>query len=263
MGFWKWLFGTSPQSTASVSAQNLKRSRAANQVVWRSGSYPMEVVGESNYQSVLLDICGRYNREGHNLEIEAEISREPTNPYDANAVVVQLGGRKVGYLGKEQAQRVSAQMMDEGIDCARCQSKVVGGWRTNQHDQGYFGVKLGIPNRGWIDFGLNKQPPTSSGRRVPSKSRRPAPAPAGPLVGQWIFIWGAPADGEVAKELAALGAHVMAGIGKSTTLVIQVDDELTPGMRSSATYLKVQARIEESANLRIFTLKELREQFAS
>ncbi len=50
----------------------------------------------------------------------------------------------------------------------------------------------------------------------------------------------------------------MAGLGKSTTKLIWVGDELTIGMRRSAIYKKAQAQISGGSRLEIISLKELR-----
>lgn len=127
-------------------------------MVWRSGSHPMPVVGESHCQTALQEICGPHNRHGHDKTFAAAIEREPSNPYDPNAVVVRVLGRKVGYLPRPQAERVSQQMDSVGISMADCEARIRGGWRTNQHDEGCFGVTLAIPQRGQINFGIGANP---------------------------------------------------------------------------------------------------------
>ena len=83
-----------------------------------------------------------------------ELRPEPSNPYDPNAVRVLIRGRLVAYLCREDAIRFGEEMAAAGRpgEGARCAAKIVGGWRTNQYDEGYFGVRLGIP--GWGPFTL-------------------------------------------------------------------------------------------------------------
>ena len=124
-------------------------------IVWRDGSYPTAAVGESHYQAALETLCGGHNRYGHELECDAELIPEPDNSYDSNAVKVVIGRRLVGYLCREDAVRFHeemalAQRSGEGAVCA---AKINGGWRTNQHDEGSFGVRLGIPQRGRFALG--------------------------------------------------------------------------------------------------------------
>jgi NAD-dependent DNA ligase len=239
------------------------RSKTRARVSWREGSFPMNAVGESHYQDVLEKICGGHSRYGHEFEVDADLLRQPTNPHDANAVAVKIRGNIVGHLSREQAARVSSQMAEDGIDQVACRAKIVGGWRTNQYDEGFFGVRLAIPMWGWIDFGLGKKEPVRSTTKTQpdgkDKTVRPQAAEDGPLKGQYIVIWGAKDSGEEAQELAKLGAHIMAGVGKSTTMVVQINEALTPGMESSSTYRKAKERITKGANLEIISLKALRE----
>lgn len=87
------------------------------------------------------------------------IECEPANHHDPNAIMVKIQGRKVGYLSREQAQRVGQQMREAGLKAATCLARVRGGWRTNQYDEGHYGVNLAIPNLGRIDFGIGVKAP--------------------------------------------------------------------------------------------------------
>ena len=166
MNLFAQLFGRKPAPPKKVESANVTRSRqpgvhpakSSGVILWRPGSYPLKVVGESNYQEALIAIFGRYSRIGADHACRAVIELEPTNPYDANAVVVKIEGRKVGYLPREQAARISAQMRADGIAFAACEARIRGGWRTNQHDEGMYGVSLGIPTRDRINFGIGNAP---------------------------------------------------------------------------------------------------------
>jgi hypothetical protein len=109
--------------------------------------YPRSVVGESHCQEALSAICGGHNREGHEMESTAHLVPEPSNAFDPNAVMVMIGGLKVGYLMRDDAPRYLAALRAAGRDgeAASVRAKIVGGWRTNQHDAGHFGVKLALP----------------------------------------------------------------------------------------------------------------------
>ncbi|MEM9138209.1 MAG: HIRAN domain-containing protein [Pseudomonadota bacterium] len=221
----------------------------------------MEVVGESNYQQALSTICGAHTRDGYDQQLSAIIELEPSNQYDSNAVVVKIQGQVVGYLPREQAARVGSKMREEGLSSTGCQARVRGGWRTNQHDEGNFGVRLAIPQRGWIDFGTGRMPTKESA--WPKKSptaKRPEPADSGPLCGEWVAIIGAPSDGDLARKLAAQGARIMAGVGKSTTLLVVAEDRpFTPGLLRSAQYRKAEEQISKGASLRILSKSEVQE----
>lgn len=242
-----------------------RRDTPATRVVWRESSFPMEVVGESGFQDDLVAISGGHNRYGHYLPCEAEIMREPSNPHDPNAVVVLIDGRKVGYLQRGQAARVSAQMVSDGVQAVRCGAQITGGWRTNQYDVGFFGVKLAIPTSGWIDFGVGASaPPAGEGANAslwPKRPtvERPKAAKEGPLLGERVVIMGEPGDGPLAQDLAASGAMIMAGIGKTTTMLVVVDDRpFSEGVKRSATYVRALELIAEGNSLRIVSQAEAR-----
>lgn len=163
MGFLSKIFGrrqtvevvTSPVPIAAPKQPEAPPRPAPGRLLkvdWRDGSFPMEVVGESNYQPALVSICGSHTREGHDGEYEAIIELEPSNRYDPNAVKVMIKGKTVGYLPREQAKRVGGQLDEAGSAAARCRARIRGGWRTNQYDEGDFGVRLGVPMRGPVTF---------------------------------------------------------------------------------------------------------------
>jgi len=155
-------------------------------------------------------------------------------------------------------------MAEDGVPRALCAPKIVGGWRTNQYDAGRFGVYLAIPRRGRINFGIPRpvRDPRDQalGRGgTAATSRRPDPAKEGPLIGEWVAIMGEPSNGALAHELAAAGARFMAGVGKSTTMLVVADERpFSPGIGSSATYRKAEAMIGEGRDLRILSRSEAR-----
>lgn len=68
------------------------------------GEESLEVVGESNYQDALWQICGGVpggSRVRH--AVVAVLVPEPENPYDENAISVRIDSRRVGYLDRQTA----------------------------------------------------------------------------------------------------------------------------------------------------------------
>lgn len=223
------------------------------------GGFPLEAVGESHYQDALLQICGRYNRYGHQHECEASIGLEPDNPYDANAVRVSIQGRTVGYLPRHQASRVAAAMRELGISAAGCGARVNGGWRTNQHDQGYFGVRLAVPTWGPIDFGsAGTSTVEQSSFEDRPRVERPKASPTGPLSGHRVVILGSRGDCELASQLAKAGARIMAGLGKTTTLLVVAGRSrpFDEGTRQTAYYYMAEEMIAQGANIQILSEEE-------
>jgi len=53
---------------------------------------------------------GQPNRDGHRHLVEVDLVREPTNPYDANAVKAVIAGHQVGHLRRETAQLLGPKM---------------------------------------------------------------------------------------------------------------------------------------------------------
>ncbi|ATU91750.1 HIRAN domain-containing protein [Phyllobacterium zundukense] len=266
MGILSFLFGNSkPKDDGDPETGSRPEATSPSplaRIKWRDSSFPMDAVGESNYQDALIAICGAHTRYGHEGEYDALLEREPSNRYDSNAVMVKIRGKKVGYLPREQAQRVGQQMLEAGIEAAVCAARVRGGWRTNQYDEGHYGVRLAIPNHGWIDFGIGAEPPARAS--LPRQTaKRPVAAMSGPLLGHWIALMGAPPDEEVAQELAAAGAKIMAGVGKSTTLLVVVAERpFDAGTRSSASFRRADDLIAAGSHLRIISLSEARAMIA-
>jgi len=86
---------------SSVAAQAERRASA----VFLLGGYDdLEVVGELAYQSALWRLCGGTIGERVRCDVVAVLVPEPSNPYDANAVAVQIDGQVVGYLPRAMAQ---------------------------------------------------------------------------------------------------------------------------------------------------------------
>lgn len=66
----------------------------------------LQVVGEGSYQDALSALGGRRTTEGPtNTDFVAGLIREANNRYDENAIQVQIDGRRVGYLSREDAIR--------------------------------------------------------------------------------------------------------------------------------------------------------------
>lgn len=68
------------------------------------GQEDLEVVGELAYQSALWQLCGGTVGDRVRCEIVAVLVPEPANPYDQNAIAVQIDGHVVGYLPRATAQ---------------------------------------------------------------------------------------------------------------------------------------------------------------
>lgn len=103
----------------------------------------LQTVGESHYQPSLQWACDGTNADGPNHpRVLAELIPEPRNPHDPNAVRVQVGGRLVGYLAREDAavyQPVLLRLAQHGA--LTCEARIKGGYAVR--DAG-FRASLGI-----------------------------------------------------------------------------------------------------------------------
>lgn len=112
----------------------------------------MSVVGESRFQDNLVAIFGPHGRQERRERAEAVLRPEPDNAHDPNAVAVYIKGLQVGYLPRAQAARVGRAMASAGLASVKVRACSIGGWRTNQHDEGSYGVVLALPLRGRLPF---------------------------------------------------------------------------------------------------------------
>ncbi len=111
------------------------------------GTYEFDIVGESKYQEALESICGGRTEDGAELQTDAVLFLEDTNPHDNMAVRVDIEGQTVGYLSRKDARSYRNQLQQLGhanITCS-CNAMIVGGWERSRSDRGHFGVKLDLP----------------------------------------------------------------------------------------------------------------------
>lgn len=76
----------------------------------------------------------------------ATLKCEPTNPYDCNAVMIQVDGTVVAYLKRKDALAycgVLGQFERAGI-ITQCEALICGGWDEGPDDRGHFGIKLAL-----------------------------------------------------------------------------------------------------------------------
>ena len=110
------------------------------------GSFPLACVGESHYQEAFERICGPRNEDGENREVTATLSLEDSNPYDSDAVRIEVHGRPVGYLNRQDARTYRELLSVTGCsDTLECRGLIRGGWYRTQKDRGHYGIWLDLP----------------------------------------------------------------------------------------------------------------------
>ncbi len=107
--------------------------------------YPVEVVGESHYQDALEALCGGRTYDGVEKYCTASLVLEDSNPYDHNAVRVDISGRTVGYLSRDAAKAYRLRLKQSGrLGAVECPAVIRGGWDRGKNDKGSFGVRLEV-----------------------------------------------------------------------------------------------------------------------
>lgn len=79
------------------------RRSARQREEFTSGSWRLDVVGESFYQQAIEPA---FRRQLHGQEVIAMLIREPDNSRDHSAVAVQIDGRTVGHIGREDIPNI-------------------------------------------------------------------------------------------------------------------------------------------------------------
>lgn len=100
--------------------------------------YTYEIVGEQSYQNNLHRIAGKKEEDSKFVEVMATAISEPSNPFDKNAVKIEINGLLVGYINKNDARLVAGKKIKKAIPAV-----VVGGW-LDDDSEGSYGVKLAI-----------------------------------------------------------------------------------------------------------------------
>jgi hypothetical protein len=110
------------------------------------GAFALEAVGESHYQAALEQIAGARGPDGVDKTVDATLVYEDSNPYDSDAIRVEIAGVTIGYLSREHAREYRRQMAGAGHTgiTAVCAANIRGGWYRSDDDQGNFGVRLDV-----------------------------------------------------------------------------------------------------------------------
>ncbi len=113
----------------------------------RNRGYPsVEVVGEAAHKANLYRICSEVRSEAR-LEKWACLVRERSNPKDPNAVAVFIDDLKVGYLGREDAQRHApfVERQEAANRSLACLAQISAFWPGSEHCAAPFSVRLDLP----------------------------------------------------------------------------------------------------------------------
>ena len=102
-------------------------------------NFGIPAVGEANYQNDLGALGGGSVRSDKAAFFDASLVLEDSNPYDDQAVRVDVGGRTVGYLSRDHARQFRARVTEAGLAGeTTCRCKMIG-------SSGRIGVWLDLP----------------------------------------------------------------------------------------------------------------------
>ena len=110
-----------------------------------SGTETLEVVGESHYQDALWQIVGGRRPDHVRYETFAVLVPDAANPYDPNAIEVQVAGALVGYLSRDDAARYRPgvlRLMETGPTGYVALPAVIVGGGQRDDGIGFLGVFL-------------------------------------------------------------------------------------------------------------------------
>jgi hypothetical protein len=117
----------------------------------------VDVVGEASYQEALATIAGRRTESSKQHRVGVTLRRDPANPYDPNAVQVEVMGRVVGYVPRATAATVAPGMASAG-GAVEGQGVIVGGWERADSN-GHFGIRVWLAKRDADRIGLRRPDP--------------------------------------------------------------------------------------------------------
>ncbi len=112
------------------------------------GTYRVDIIGESRYQDALREIAGGNTVDGVEKFVKAVLVLEDGNQFDPMAVRVDIDGKTVGYLSRENARQYRAQLTKVGDPrlTGLCGAVIRGGRDQGRQGAGHLGVKLDLPS---------------------------------------------------------------------------------------------------------------------
>lgn len=126
------------------TAEAPRQTGLRRRIMLPAGTRWFEPVGEAHYQQALARLAGGRKEDSANIETVATLVPEPTNPYDCNAVRVEVDGNLVAYMKRTHAERYCEilKAFDEAGYITQCEALICGGWDRGKEDMGHFGIKL-------------------------------------------------------------------------------------------------------------------------
>lgn len=139
-----------PPTAASASRPRKPEAKRVSEKKKPSTAlFRLEVTGESHFVQNFERICGPRCEDGEDREVDAQLVPDDTNPYDRNAVQVQVQGLQVGWLGKQDAKVFRTRAAADGWQLpVSCRGRITGGWEREEEEPGHYGIRLDFPLHG-------------------------------------------------------------------------------------------------------------------
>ena len=150
MGLLDWILGSKPAPEPAPEFRPIRLEHTSGSVepihLARGQGYNVEVVGEAHRQDELDSICGGKCEEGHTLKVRAQLILVDGNVYDPNAVGVFVDCKLVGYIPRDVAPYLRAELPRISPDQrpVTCDAVIVGGWDRGDGDHGHYGIRLSL-----------------------------------------------------------------------------------------------------------------------
>lgn len=110
------------------------------------GLFDVDIVGESHYQQNIATLAGTHGDRGPDKVCKAHLIPEDDNPYDNQAIRVEIEGMTIGYLSRDDApsfrRRLSAKKLAGQV--TTCQASLKGGHVMKNNKQAAYGIMLDI-----------------------------------------------------------------------------------------------------------------------
>jgi hypothetical protein len=121
------------------------------------------VVGESHHFDGIAPCVGPPRQQGYWIPVTVTFRREPSNPYDGNAIMAIVNARLVGYINRPRAAEVAPLMDATGVSEFELAGVIIGGFLNDDSEwpeRNSFGVFV------WLDKRVSAAPPIAPSREA-------------------------------------------------------------------------------------------------
>ena len=143
-------YGISPQPSAASKPKSLPSSTPIGEFFhWPDDQGTVPVYGTRHYQSALKELAGEHGNKRADVQVTAHLIPDPKNEHDDKAIRVDVNGKTVGHLSRDDARSFRRRLGAKKIGpvTTTCTARVWGGFDRNNEPRDY-GVDLFIKSFG-------------------------------------------------------------------------------------------------------------------